>query len=123
MRALIVEKDHNVRDRFKVALQQFEGTVVDTAEDAWALDLAKENAYDLLVISDRLEKAGDGLELLGQLREGGLLAPTVLLARDRNEESIAREVPAVAAVVACPPDTVEIFRAIVSAKRQGSGKG
>ncbi|MCK6479048.1 MAG: hypothetical protein HUU06_07565 [Planctomycetaceae bacterium] len=118
MRVLLVEKDHNVRDRVKVALQQFEGTTVDTAEDAWALELAKENPYDLLVISDRLETQGDGLELMKQLREGGLGAPAILLARDRIEGTLSREIPQVAASIAVPPDTVEIFRCIVMAQQK-----
>jgi CheY-like chemotaxis protein len=118
MRVLLVERDHKVRDRVKVALQQFEGTTVDTAEDAWALELAKENPYDLLVISDRLEKQGDGLEIMKQLREGGLGAPAILLSRDRIEGTLSREIPQVAASIAIPPDTVEIFRCIVMAQQK-----
>lgn len=114
MRVLLVEKDHIVRDRVKVALQQFDGFVVDTAEDSWALELAKENAYDLLVITDRLEEPGDGVQLIKDLRDGGLGAPIILLSRDTGDGSLSREIPQVATVLAVPPDTVEIFKAIVT---------
>ena len=122
MRVLIVEKDHSVRDRVKVALQQFDGVSVDFAEDSWALELAKENEYDLLVITDRLEVPGDGLTLLKELRTGGLAAPALLLSRDRGDVSIARELPNVATVLTVPPDTVEIFKAIVTIQLRLSQK-
>lgn len=122
MRVLVVEKDHMIRDRFKVALQQFEGTQVDTAEDAWALELAKENAYDLLVITDRLDAPGDGLELMKQLREGGLSAPAILLGRDQMEGTMSREIPLVAASLPVPPDTVAIFKAIMAARGKVSAR-
>ena len=122
MRVLIVERDHNVRDRIKVALQQFEGTAVDTAEDSWALELAKENQYDLLIITDRLQNPGDGIELLKELRAGGLAAPAMLLSRDRGDVSISRELPNVTAVLTVPPDTVEIFKAIVNVQQRMSSK-
>ncbi len=122
MRVLIVEKDHMIRDRIKVALQQFEGTTVDTAEDSWALELAKENVYDLLVITDRLDAPGDGLELMKQLREGGLTAPAILLGRDRMEGTMSREIPLVAASLQVPPDTVAIFKAIMSARGKVSAR-
>jgi DNA-binding NarL/FixJ family response regulator len=123
MRVLLVEADHVVRDRVKVALQQFDGTTVDVAEDAWALELAKENAYDLVVISDHLDQAGDGLKILKELRAGGLAGAAVVLSRDRGEAATRdKEALNVAAVVAVPPDTVEIFKAIVTAQSRSSGK-
>ena len=122
MRVLIVEKDHSVRDRVKVALQQFDGVAVDLAEDGWALELAKENQYDLLVITDRLEVPGDGIALLKDLRTGGLAAPALLLSRDRGDVSIARELHNVATVLTVPPDTVEIFKCIVTVQQRMNAK-
>ncbi len=123
MRVLLVEADHVVRDRVKVALQQFDGITVDTAEDSWALELAKENAYELVAISDQLQDAGDGLKLLKELRAGGLLGPAVAISRD-NGEAAAKEKDAlgIASVVVVPPDTVEIFKALVAAQGRLSGK-
>ncbi len=122
MKVLLVEKDHSIRDRIKVAFQQFDGTTVDVAEDSWALELAKENEYDLLVITDRLEAPGDGIALLKELRTGGTAAPAILLSRDRGEVSIARELPNVSTVLTVPPDTVEIFKAIVTVHQRAASK-
>lgn len=122
MRVLLVERDHTVRDRIKVAFQQFDGTTVDVAEDSWALELAKENEYDLLVVTDRLETPGDGLAILRDLRGGGVGAPAILLSRDRGEVSAARDLTNVAAVLTVPPDTVDIFKAIVSVHQRAASK-
>lgn len=121
MKVLLVETNHVVRDQMKVALQQFDGTTVDTAEDSWALELAKENVYDLLVIADQLAEPGDGLGLLKDLRAGGLAGPVILLSRDRGEGGGKdREGVNAAAVLTVPPETVEIFKAILAAQQRMS---
>jgi DNA-binding response OmpR family regulator len=123
MKALLVETDHVIRDRVKVALQQFEGTTVDCAEDAWALELAKENPYDLLVIADHLQEPGDGLRLLRELRAAGLVGPSILLTRDSGDSGARdREAVNVSVVLTVPPDTVDIFKAIVTAQERVAGQ-
>jgi DNA-binding response OmpR family regulator len=123
MRVLLVEADHAVRDKLKVALQQFDGTSVDFAEDSWALELARSNEYDLLVISDVLHAPGDGIKLLQDLRAGGLMGPAILLSKDRGSAELKdREAVNVSVVLTAPPDTVEIFKAIVSAQDRMAGR-
>ena len=123
MKVLLVEADHAVRDSLKVALQQFDGTSVDMAEDAWALELARSNAYDMVMISDTLRDRGDGIRLLQDLRAGGLMGPAILLSRDRGGEGIKdREKVDAAVVLTVPPDTVEVFRAIVQAQDRLAGR-
>jgi len=124
MKVLLVEADHAVRDILKVALQQFDGSSVDMAEDSWALELARSNAYDMLVISDTLQEPGDGIKLLQDLRAGGLMGPAILLSRDRGEASglRKREAVDVAQVLTVPPDTVEIFKAVVAAQDRMAGR-
>src|SRR5690349_6960036 len=115
MRILIVETDHVVRDRIKVAFQQIEGTTVDTAEDSSAIELAKESAYDGLVIADSLQAPGDGLQLLKDLRAGGLTGPVVLLSRGGLDAAPKdREGVNAAAVLTVPPDTLDIFKAVLA---------
>jgi DNA-binding response OmpR family regulator len=114
MRVLLVETDHNVRDRIKVAFQQTEGNTVDTAEDSWALELAKESPYDAVVIADTLQAPGDGIQLLKDLRAGGLVGPAILLARGGADAAHqSREGVNAAAVLTVPPDTLDIFKAIL----------
>jgi DNA-binding response OmpR family regulator len=117
MKTLLVETDHVVRDRVKVALQQYEGTSVDTAEDSWALELAKENVYDLLVIDDTLQKPGDGLQILRDLRAGGVTAPLILLSKS-GEGGKDREGVNASAVLRVPPDPVDLFKALTQVQQR-----
>ena len=122
MKVLLVEADHAIRDRVKVAVQQFDGASVDTAEDAWALELARSNAYEMLVISDQLQEPGDGIKLLQALRSDGFMGPAILLSRGREGGEIKdREAVNVSAVLTVPPDTVEIFKALVAAQDRLAG--
>jgi DNA-binding response OmpR family regulator len=114
MKVLLVETDHAVRDRIKVAIQQLEGSSVDTAEDSWALELAKESPYDAVVIADTLQAPGDGLQLLKDLRAGGLTGPAVLLSHGTADAGHKdREGVNAAAVLTVPPDTLDIFKAVL----------
>jgi DNA-binding NarL/FixJ family response regulator len=121
MKVLLVEIDHVVRDRIKVAFQQIEGCTVDTAEDAWALELQKENAYDVLVIADTLMDQGDGIRILKDLRDAGLTGPVILLSRGgADAETAAKEREGVnaAVVLTVPPDTIDIFKAVLAAQQR-----
>jgi DNA-binding response OmpR family regulator len=121
MRVLLVETDHVVRDRIKVAFQQYEGTTVDSAEDSWALELAKENVYDILVIDDTLQTQGDGIQLLKDLRAGGLNGPVILLSKsgaDADAGAKEREGVNAAVVLTIPPDTLDVFKAILNVQQR-----
>jgi DNA-binding response OmpR family regulator len=121
MKVLLVETNHVVRDQIKVAFQQIEGVTVDTAEDAWALELQKENAYDMLVIADLLTDQGDGIQLLKELREGGLTGPVILLSKSgADADAMAKEREGVnaAVVLTVPPDTLDVFKAVLSAQQR-----
>jgi len=121
MRILVVETDHAVRDRVKVAFQQLEGCTVDTAEDSWALELAKESPYDAVVIADTLQAPGDGLQLLKDLRAGGLTGPVVLLSHPSSDAAPKdREGVNASAVLTVPPDTLDIFKAVLSVQARVS---
>jgi len=115
MRVLLVETDHIVRDRIKVAFQQLEGCSVDTAEDSWALELAKESLYDAVVIADTLQAPGDGLQILRDLRTAGLTGPVILLSKGTSDQAPKdREGVNAAAVLTVPPDTLDIFKAVLA---------
>jgi DNA-binding response OmpR family regulator len=120
MKVLLVETDHVNRDRIKVAFQQIEGATVDTAEDSWALEFQKENAYELLVIADTLTDPGDGLTLLKDLRDAGLTGPVVLLSKSGadGDAAKAREGVNAAVVLTVPPDTIDIFKAVIAAQQR-----
>jgi DNA-binding response OmpR family regulator len=119
MKILLVETDHAVRDRIKVAFQQIEGASVDTAEDSWALELIKESAYDAVVIADTLQAPGDGILLLKDLRNGGLTGPVILLSHGTADATPKdREGVNAAAVLTVPPDTLDIFKAVLTVQQR-----
>ena len=119
MKVLLVETDHAVRDRIKVAFQQIEGSSVDTAEDSWALELAKESPYDAVVIADTLQAPGDGLQILKDLRAGGLTGPVILLSHGSADAGHKdREGINAAAVLTVPPDTLDIFKAVLTVQER-----
>ncbi len=119
MNALLLESSRPVRDLVKVALLQFDGMTVDCAEDSWALEMVKEKPYELLVVSDCLEAPGDGLLILKQIREMGSQAPAVVLSHDQGAAaSRERAALIIMDIVSVPPDTVALFKAIVTAKQK-----
>ena len=119
MKILLVETDHAVRDRIKVAFQQIEGSSVDTAEDSWALELIKESPYDAVVIADTLQAPGDGILLLKELRNGGLTGPVILLSHGTADATPKdREGVNAAAVLTVPPDTLDIFKAVLTVQQR-----
>jgi DNA-binding response OmpR family regulator len=119
MRVLLVEANKAQRDLVKVALQQFEGTIVDTAEDNWAVEMARENAYQAIVLDDQLLHQGDGVLVLKDLREAGCLAPALVLSKDSGE-SLSRERDAlnVTQVLSFPLDTIELFKAVMALREK-----
>jgi DNA-binding response OmpR family regulator len=123
MKTLLIESQRSIRDLVKVALQQFADAEVETAEDNWALEMAREKAYDMLVVSDHLAHPGDGLLLLKDLREQGFKVPAVVISRDRGE-ALGRERSNlnIAAVVNIPIDTVDLFKSIVSCRMRAEAR-
>ena len=76
MRILLVETDNSCSNRRRQLLEK-NGYGVDLLSDGTAtVDYAQAGDYGLVVLSERLA----GREALGQLRQGGVTAPVLLLA-------------------------------------------
>ena len=83
-RVLVVEDDPSIAIGLRINLES-EGYVVEVAEDGErALELARTNAPDLIVLDVMLPKR-NGLEVLHDLREEGRTMPIIILSAKSNE--------------------------------------
>ena len=78
MRVLVIEDDQETATFLKRALKE-SGHVAEYAGDGQTgLDLARANAYDVLIVDRMLPKL-DGLSIIQTLRAEGLTAPVLIL--------------------------------------------
>lgn len=78
MKILLVEDDQNLCDTIKYQLEQ-ELHEVDICHDGWdGLDLALQDAYDLLLL-DRMLPTMNGLLVLKKVRARGISTPVILI--------------------------------------------
>jgi DNA-binding response OmpR family regulator len=83
-RVLVVEDDPSIAIGLRINLES-EGYVVDVAEDGdRALDLARSESPDLIVLDLMLPKK-NGLEVLHDLRAEGRMMPIIILSAKSNE--------------------------------------
>jgi two-component system copper resistance phosphate regulon response regulator CusR len=89
MRILLVEDEHDIRSFLMRSLEEA-GYQVDAAPDGKAAeDLARENAYDALIVDLGLPDQ-DGFTLLLRLREIGVKAPVLILSARRSLDDRVR---------------------------------
>jgi two-component system, OmpR family, response regulator len=78
MRVLVIEDDQETASFLKRALKE-SGHVTEHAADGHAgIDLAKTNAYDVLIVDRMLPKC-DGLTVIGTLRKDEIRTPALIL--------------------------------------------
>jgi len=89
VKILIVDDDPDLLEELRETLKQ-ERYEVDTAADGEAaLDKLFDNAYDLVLLDIMLPKI-DGLEVLKEIRDGGIKTPVLMLtAKGSVEDKIA----------------------------------
>jgi len=83
--SLVVTADPAVRDIVKVGLEQTGAFQVDTAEDAWALEMARSKPYRVVIVDGVLSDGSDGLEVLRLVREASGHAELLHIVRSRSE--------------------------------------
>lgn len=88
MRLLLVEDEKELADALTAALEK-QGVVIDHAMLlADAHELARQNAYDAIILDRRLPD-GEGLTFIPQLRREGVVTPVIVLtARNDPKERI-----------------------------------
>ncbi|HVY72556.1 MAG TPA: response regulator transcription factor [Candidatus Paceibacterota bacterium] len=78
MKILIVEDEQNIAHFLKESLEA-EYFAVDLAEDGeYGSHLAQINEYDLIILDDNVPKK-DGIEVIREIREGGVAAPVIVM--------------------------------------------
>ncbi|MCE1225022.1 MAG: response regulator transcription factor [Geobacteraceae bacterium] len=89
MRVLVVEDEKKVAAFIKRGLEE-EGYQVDAVHDGdEALQMAQAESYDLLILDVMLPRK-DGLSVVRELRQSGMLAPVLMLtARDTTDDIVA----------------------------------
>jgi DNA-binding response OmpR family regulator len=89
MRVLVVEDEKKVAAFIKRGLEE-EGYQVDAVHDGdEAVQMAQTEPYDLLILDVMLPHK-DGLSVVRELRQSGMLAPVLMLtARDTTDDIVA----------------------------------
>ncbi len=89
MRVLVVEDEKKVAAFIKRGLEE-EGYQVDAVHDGEeAVQLAQAESYDLLILDVMLPRK-DGLSVVRELRQSGILVPVLMLtARDTTDDIVA----------------------------------
>ena len=89
MRVLVVEDEKKVAAFIKRGLEE-EGYQVDAVHDGdEAVQMARAESYDLLILDVMLPRK-DGLSVVRELRQEGMLAPVLMLtARDTTDDIVA----------------------------------
>ena len=115
LRCLLVTADAVVRDMVKVGLEQTQLVDVEFVEDAWALEMAKSEPFEIVIAEYSLADGSDGVELLAQIRSELPDAELLLITRTRTQSRyLAREKQTLGiyGFVHVPIDPVEFFRTI-----------
>ena len=85
IRCLLVAGEKPARDTIKVGLDQAGAFEVDVADDAWAVEMAKAKAYQVVIADTSLADGSDGLDLLRRIREVLPDAELLLIARNKGQ--------------------------------------
>jgi DNA-binding response OmpR family regulator len=106
IKALLIESDPKTRDIIEVGLDNFQAFEVDHAEDAWAVDMAKEKSYDLVLVNLELANHVDGMEVVRQIREADPDVEIIVVTRGKSSRLLSKE-KAVSGVFAVLPTPIE----------------
>jgi DNA-binding response OmpR family regulator len=119
-KALLIECEPKTRDIILVGLEQFQVFDVDHAEDEWGVEMAREKAYDLIVVNLDLGKGVNGMEIARSIREFEQNAELVLLTRGRSSKLVAKEKAAlnVFALLTVPVEDEAFFKLMARVKER-----
>lgn len=118
VKALLIESDPRVRDLIAVGLRNFPDFVVDHSDDAWAVEMAKERSYDLIIADIELAGGASGLDLVKKIRGFDPHVEVILVGRGKAARAAAKEKSAanVFAVLHLPFQEEGFFKLISRAK-------
>ena len=124
IKVLLIESDTKNRDIVTVGLENFQAFEVDYAEDAWGVEMARENSYDLILVNLVLADHTDGMELVKQIREFEEEAEIVVMTRGKSSRLLSKEKSAsnIFSLLSLPIDEQAFFKTIVRVKDRITNK-
>jgi len=121
-RALVVDDDDALRVIAAQTLTQDGWSVMEAASGVDVPTIAREHAFDLVVLDQRLPD-GDGIDLLKDLRDGGFTGPAVVITGYPTMQSAIEALGSAATDYLCKPvepaELLRISRRVVA----GGGSG
>ena len=114
IKVLLIESDARTRDIIEVGLDNFQAFDVDHAEDAWAVEMAKQNSYDLLLVDLELANHVDGMDVVRQIREADSDVEIIVITKGKSSKLLSKEKNAlnVFALLPTPIEELAFFKLI-----------
>lgn len=113
--ALLVQSDPKTSDIIRVGLEQFQSFEIDSASDAWGVEMAKEKKYDLIIVDLDLDGHVDGMQVVRQIREFDDKTEIILVTPGRSSRLLSREKQKQNVFALLPlPITAESFFKLIS---------
>jgi DNA-binding NtrC family response regulator len=112
---LLVAGEKQARDTIKVGLEQTSAFQVDTAEDHWAVEMAKAKSYQVVIADSTLSDGSDGLEFLAKVRELLPEAELLLIGRSQVQSRYVtrdKQKLGIYALLQFPLETLDFFKTI-----------
>ena len=106
IKVLLIESDPKTRDIIEVGLDNFQTFDVDHAEDAWAVEMAREKAYDLVLVNLELANHVDGMDVVHKIREKDKEVEIIVITKGKSSRLLSKE-KAVSGVFALLPTPIE----------------
>ena len=124
IKVLLIESDTKNRDIVDVGLENFQAFEVDHAEDAWGVEMARENSYDLIIVNLVLANHTDGMELVKLIREFEEEAEIVVMTRGKSSRLLSKEKSTsnIFSLLSLPIDEQAFFKTIMRVKDRITGK-
>ena len=118
LKVLLIEHDKQNRDIIKVGLENFQEFEVDFADDAWAVDMAREKTYDLVIANLKLGERVDGMALVKEIREFDPDVEILLLTHGRSSRLLSKEkaLSDITGLIPLPIDEMSFFKTISRVK-------
>lgn len=112
IKALLVASDSRNRDIIRTGLDQFQVFAVDHAADGWAVEMAREKDYPLIIVDLELTQRTDGMMVVRQIREFDQTAEIILVTRGRSSRLLSKEKAAsnLFALLPLPLEPVSFFK-------------
>jgi DNA-binding NtrC family response regulator len=112
---LLVAGEKQARDTVKVGLEQTNAFEIDTAEDQWAVEMAKAKTYQVVIADSTLGDGTDGLEFLAKIREVLPDAELLLIGRSKVQSRYVtrdKQKLGIYALLQFPLETLDFFKTI-----------